>query len=179
MKRIWDQVAPPAMFTATGNLTLANSENFLNALDMLNWNVTTQEGILGNDISVSDSATAGAVVGGLIGSTTGTIVGAATAAAAAAVNNAVNGTHDGNFGFSGTSEIRANTLPGSNNKPIFGKDDFNKYNVVGWEDSESEIRVPAGFSPIRGGNVCYADTLPPFDITLTFNSCSEYCYEVA
>lgn len=147
MKRIWDQVAPPAMFTATGNLTLANSENFLNALDMLNWNVTTQEGIFGTETSA---------LGDLSNNT-------ATAAAVA-------GTHSGNFGFSGTSEIKANIFPGSNNKPVLGKDDFNKYSVVDWEDSDSEIRVPAGFSPIRGGNVCYADTLPPFDITLTFGN---------
>ena len=32
------------------------------------------------------------------------------------------------------------------------------------------INVPAGFTPIRGENVVYADTLPPFDITLTFAS---------
>ena len=32
------------------------------------------------------------------------------------------------------------------------------------------IFVPAGFAPIRGENVIYADTLPPFDITLTFAS---------
>ena len=30
--------------------------------------------------------------------------------------------------------------------------------------------MPAGFAPIRGENVIYADTLPPFDITLTFAS---------
>lgn len=142
MKRVWDKVAPPAMFTATGNLTLANSENFLTALDMLKWNVTTQEGIEGTN-------------NGLIGALLGT-------------NQ--KGTHNGNFGYSGDTKIDANTFPGSNNKPVLGKDEFNKYNVVDWEKSDNEIRVPAGFTPIRGGNVLYADTLPPFDITLTFGN---------
>lgn len=129
MKRVWDKISPPAMFTATGNITLSNSENFLNAIDMLKWNITTQEGISGSK-----------------------------------------GSHSGSFGFSGDSKIGANTFPGSNSKPVLGKDEFNKYNVVDWEDSESEIRVPAGFSPIRGANVVYSDMLPPFDITLTFGN---------
>ena len=130
LKRVWDKIAPPAMFTATGNLTLANSENFLNALDMLNWNVTTQEGITGS-----------------------------------------NGSHSGNFGYSGSTAIDANgTFAGSNGKPILGKDSFNQYNAVDFEESDDQIRVPAGFSPIRGSNVVYADTLPPFDITLTFGN---------
>jgi hypothetical protein len=42
--------------------------------------------------------------------------------------------------------------------------------VTGWTDSTTDIRVPAGFSPIRGQNFLYADTLPPFDITLTFGN---------
>lgn len=156
MKRVWDKIAPPAMFTATGNLTLANTENFLNALDMLKWNVTTQEGITGGENQ--------SVIGGFIN-------GGITGAINTIINNANNdGTHSGNFGFSGDSKIDANTFPGSNNKPVLGKDEFNKYNVVDWEQSDSEIRVPAGFSPIRGGNVLYADTLPPFDITLTFGN---------
>lgn len=142
MKRVWDQIAPPAMFTATGNLTLANTENFITALDMLKWNVTTQEGIEGKNDNL---------LGQFLGKTQ-------------------KGTHEGNYGFSGDSKIGANVFPGSNTKPVLGKDEFNKYNVVGWEDSNNDIRVPAGFSPIRGGNVLYADTLPPFDITLTFGN---------
>ena len=143
MKRVWDDIAPPAMFTATGNLTISKTENFLNALDMLKWNVTTREGIFGQE---GDAVYGGVNVGGQ------------------------KGTHTGNYGFSGTSEIEANTFPGSNGKPILGKDEFNKYNVVGWEESDDQIRVPAGFSPIRGNNVVYADTIPPFDITLTYGN---------
>lgn len=122
MKRIWDKIAPPAMFTAAGNVALSGSENFLNAVDMLKWNITAEE--------------------------------------------AIAQTHPGNFGYVGTSEITSTTnTPGSNNKP-----QITDNQVTGWTDSTTNIRVPAGFSPIRGQNVLYADTLPPFDITLTFGN---------
>lgn len=122
MKRVWDSIAPPAMFTAAGNLAEQGSENFLNALDMLRWNITAQE--------------------------------------------AIQETHPGDFGYVGTSAVTAaSNIPGSNNKPQFSGTD-----ITGWTNSTDQIRVPAGFSPIRGNNVLYADTLPPFDITLTFGN---------
>lgn len=122
MKRIWDKIAPAAMFTAAGNVALSGTENFLNAVDMLKWNITAEE--------------------------------------------AIAQTHPGNFGYIGTSEITATTnTPGSNNKP-----QITDNQVTGWTDSTTNIRVPAGFSPIRGQNILYVDTLPPFDITLTFGN---------
>ena len=122
MKRIWDKIAPAAMFTAAGNVAVSGSENFLNAVDMLKWNITAEE--------------------------------------------AISQSQPGNFGYTGTSEITASTnTPGSNNKPVMTDNQ-----VTGWTDSTTNIRVPAGFSPIRGGNILYADTLPPFDITLTFGN---------
>lgn len=128
MKRVWDKIAPPAMFTAAGNLALQGSENFISAIDMLKWNVTAQE----------------AIHSGIKGPG----------------GENINATHAGNFGYIGSSEIKANTFPGSNNKPVFGNSN-NKYEVTGWEQSTDEIRVPAGFTPIRGNNVLYADMLPP------------------
>lgn len=65
-----------------------------------------------------------------------------------------------------TNEISAQTSNGSNNSPNIGKDGF----VESWNEDGDKIFVPAGFAPIRGENVIYADTLPPFDITLTFAS---------
>lgn len=38
LKRNWDKIAPPAMFTAAANLTTGNNENFLDALDTVRWN---------------------------------------------------------------------------------------------------------------------------------------------
>lgn len=152
LKRVWDDIAPAAMFTATGNITLANTENFLNALDMLKWNVTTQEGILG--ASNTPGGTTGYVPEGHPGGS----------------GSSSQGSHPGGFGFSGTSSIDPNTTYGSNSKPILGSDDFNRYNVVGWEDSTDQIRVPAGFTPIRGQNVVYADVLPPLLLDI-FNKC--------
>lgn len=69
-----------------------------------------------------------------------------------------------------TNEISAQTASGSNNKPSFKENGFINQDPDAWTDSESTINVPAGFTPIRGGDVIYADTLPPFDITLTFAS---------
>jgi len=59
---------------------------------------------------------------------------------------------DGDVGFVDNSEIDAATAPASN--PA--------------EAGQADINVPAGFSTIRAENVLYADTLPPFDITMTF-----------
>ena len=61
-----------------------------------------------------------------------------------------------------TNPISAQQASGSNNS-------YNPDTGV-WTESNSQINVPAGFTPIRGGDVVYADTLPPFDITLTFAS---------
>lgn len=65
-----------------------------------------------------------------------------------------------------TNEIDAQSAPGSDNSPNIGADGF----VESWNNDGNKIFVPAGFAPIRGENVIYADTLPPFDVTLTFAS---------
>lgn len=123
MQRVWDKLAPPAMFTPAGNLALAGNENFLEALDMIKWNKKAQ--------------------------------------------NAIAESHPGDFGYSGTSAIISkNNYPGSNNTPQFSQNG----EITGWTDSTTDIRVPAGFSPIRGQNIVYSDTLPPFDATLTFGN---------
>ena len=64
-------------------------------------------------------------------------------------------------------EIGAQSAPGSNNTPY---DDNSDGFVDRWGTDGDKIYVPAGFAPIRGENVIYADTLPPFDVTLTFAS---------
>lgn len=68
------------------------------------------------------------------------------------------------YGYSGKSTISANTAVGSNGAPVLGEDG---YFVESWQQGET-INVPTGFEPIRGGSVLYADTVPPFDVTLTF-----------
>ncbi len=65
-----------------------------------------------------------------------------------------------------TNEISAQSAPGSNNTPNIDANGFVESGGKDWD----KIFVPAGFSPIRGENVIYADTLPPFDVTLTFAS---------
>lgn len=116
LQHVWDKVAPPAMYTPAGNIAKSKSESFLDAIDLLKWNIKT-----------------GA--------------------------NLQNG-----FGFAGTSEITANVAHGSDGSQVIGKDG---YFVESFNTAEN-IYVPAGFEPIRGDNVIYADTLPPFDVTMTF-----------
>ena len=133
LKSVWDQIAPPAMFTASANNALAASEDFTKALDMINWNKT-----------VTDSQQED---------------------------------RDG-YGFSyggdyTTSSIDARQTDGSNNAP--STRDVRTISLQDpsiWNNGSKgdKINVPAGFAPIRGENVAYADTLPPFDVTLTFAS---------
>lgn len=69
-----------------------------------------------------------------------------------------------------TNTINAQQARGSNNRPSFKANGFVNQNPDAWTPSDNYINVPAGFTPIRGSDVIYADTLPPFDITLTFAS---------
>ena len=66
-----------------------------------------------------------------------------------------------------TESIQAQQMRGSNNSPVDAENDGY---IENWNQDGDTIFVPAGFAPIRGENVIYADTLPPFDITLTFAS---------
>lgn len=93
---------------------------------------------------------------------------------AAALSSAQNKANRTGYGFTygtnagaSTNSIDAQVEKGSNNTPIIGVDGY----VEKWDsDSGDDIYIPAGFSPIRGENIIYADTLPPFDVTLTFAS---------
>ena len=93
----------------------------------------------------------------------------------AAMSAAQNQANRAGYGFSyGTnagsytnSSIDAQVMKGSNNTPVLDAD--GRF-VESWGKDGDDIYVPAGFAPIRGENVIYADTLPPFDITLTFAS---------
>lgn len=146
LQTVWKDIAPSAMFTAAANNVLSNSEDFTNALDMIKWNATVS--------NVANGASDG--VGGVSGD-----------------YDIVDGDRAG-FGFSFGStagnymnEISASSAKGSNNSPIIN--DQTGF-VEGWNNDGDDIFIPAGFAPIRGQNVIYADTLPPFDITLTFAS---------
>lgn len=145
LQSVWDQIAPKAMFTASANLLKSTSEDFQNALDMVKWN---------NKVSESALAEAGQTQG------LGTVI------------SVDNGTRAG-YGFSYdrniseySSKIGAQRMEGSDGGPrVIGEDGL----VKEWNKG-GEVYVPAGFSPIRGENIVYADTLPPFDVTLTFAS---------
>lgn len=69
-----------------------------------------------------------------------------------------------------TNGISAQQANGSNNSPNFRTVGSDKIMEPRWNNDGTPIYVPAGFAPIRGENVIYADTLPPFDVTLTFAS---------
>ena len=156
LQTVWQDIAPSAMFTAAANNVLSRSEDFTNAMDMIKWNnviTNTANGTTdaNNPIyelnGVSNNDRAGY---GFSFSNTATSQGTARAGA-----------------YSNT--ISAQTARGSNNKPTIDANGFVDHN--GWDNNSADtINVPAGFAPIRGQNVIYADTLPPFDVTLTFGS---------
>lgn len=141
LQRVWQHIAPSAMFTAAANNKLALNEDFTNALDIIRWNETVSN--LQNGIS--DDNQTGVTLDGRDG------------------YGFSYGSTAGNY----TNPIQAQTANGSNNSPAeFASDGL----VDGWNQDGDKINVPAGFAPIRGENIIYADTLPPFDVTLTFAS---------
>jgi len=151
LQRVWNEIAPSAMFTAAANNKLALNEDFRNALDIIKWNETVS-----------------AVQNGTYKSNN-------TGEAHDSLADISNNDRDGygfSFGSTGAGEftnaISAQTAKGSNNSPLsYASDGL----VSEWDaNTGDEIYVPAGFAPIRGENIVYADTLPPFDITLTFAS---------
>lgn len=156
LQTVWQDIAPSAMFTAAANNVLSRSEDFTNAMDMIKWNQTVTYTANGqtddnnpiyelNGVSTNDRAGYGF---SFSGSATSQGTGRANA-----YSNA----------------IAAQTAKGSNNKPTIDENGF--VDQKAWDNNEADtINVPAGFAPIRGQNVIYADTLPPFDITLTFGS---------
>lgn len=141
LQSVWNDIAPSAMFTAAANNKRANSEDFTNALDMIKWNQTVSN--LQN--GVSDDNKTGVSLDDRAG-----------------YGFSFGSTISGDY----TNAINAQVANGSNNTPSIDEDGF----VDGWANDGDKIYVPAGFSPIRGENVIYADTLPPFDVTLTFAS---------
>ena len=141
LQSVWNDIAPSAMFTAAANNKRANSEDFTNALDMIKWNQTVSNIQNG----VSDDNNAGVSLDDRAG-----------------YGFSFGSTTSGDY----TNAINAQVANGSNNTPSIDEDGF----VDGWANDGDKIYVPAGFSPIRCENVIYADTLPPFDVTLTFAS---------
>ena len=156
LQTVWQDIAPSAMFTAAANNVLSRSEDFTNAMDMIKWNQTvsyTANGLTdsGNKLYEKNGVTTNDRAGyGFSFSSTATSQGTGRAGA-------------------NSNEIYAQTAKGSNNKPTIDSNGFVDQDA--WDlDAADTINVPAGFAPIRGENVIYADTLPPFDITLTFGS---------
>lgn len=156
LQTVWQDIAPSAMFTAAANNVLSRSEDFTNAMDMIKWNATVSQTANGqrdknnpifemNGVSTNDRAGYGF-----------------------SFSNTATSQGTGRAG-SYSNSINAQTAKGSNNKPTIDENGFVDQNA--WDNNEaSTINVPAGFAPIRGQNIIYADTLPPFDVTLTFGS---------
>lgn len=158
LQTVWQDIAPSAMFTAAANNVLSRSEDFTNAMDMIKWNQTVSYTANGqtdannpiyalNGVSKNDRAGYGF-----------------------SFSNTATSQGTGRAG-SYSNTISAQTAKGSNNKPTIDSNGFVDQRLGAWDNNAADtINVPAGFAPIRGQNVIYADTLPPFDITLTFGS---------
>lgn len=156
LQTVWKDIAPSAMFTAAANNVIARSEDFTNAMDMIRWNQTVSQTANGqtdknNPLYEQNGVSTNGRSGyGFSFSNTASSEGTAKAGAY-------------------SNSISAQTAKGSNNAPTIDSNGF--VDPHGWDnDAADNINVPAGFAPIRGQNVIYADTLPPFDITLTFGS---------
>lgn len=141
LQSVWQDIAPSAMWTAAANRKLALNEDFSNALDMIKWNQYETAAQQGEVKDLYEVDQNRAGFGFSYGS---------------------------NFAGSYTNAIDAQVARGSNNKvKTWAEDGL----ADTWDESAGDlVYVPAGFAPIRGENVIYADTLPPFDITLTFAS---------
>lgn len=154
LQTVWNDLAPAAMFTAAGNNKKAMSEDFSRALDMIKWNATTSYAQNGttNDATLDTDA---------IDNDTRYITNQNREGYGFSFGSTASGDY--------TNSIDAQVAPGSNGSPTLGSDGF----VDNWSKADQDatpINVPAGFSPIRGENIIYCDTLPPFDVTLTFGS---------
>ena len=156
LQTVWKDIAPSAMFTAAANNVLARSEDFTNAMDMIKWNQTvsyTANGLTDENnpiFALNGVSTSGRNGYGFSFSKTATSAGTGRA---------------GSY----SNTIQAQQARGSNNTPtIDSTTGFVKQNS--WTNDGDLVNVPAGFAPIRGQNIIYADTLPPFDVTLTFGS---------
>lgn len=141
LQQVWDQIAPAAMFTAAANNKLAMNEDFTDALDIIKWNTRVAEAALDESEASGGASRAG------YGFSYGSL-----------------------YTADYTNGITAQVQRGSNNTPRKRRVGSDEILEPRWNDDGTEIYVPAGFAPIRGDNVIYADTLPPFDITLTFAS---------
>lgn len=130
LQHVWGDIAPPAMFTAKGNIAVRNSENFLDALDMIRWNKAGSDTL---DQYYKSS-----------------------------------GDNNLGFGYVGSGALTPQKHEGSNGRPTKFDNEY-EYFVEQWGDGD-QVHVPPGFGTIKGENVQYADTMPPFDVTMTFGN---------
>lgn len=160
----WKLISPEAMFTAKGNLITQNNEDFTNALELLQWNRVAATG----NNKLEDKEVAWSTKGSdVVKDKYGNIL--------------MNGQ-----GARGSGEDENNGNNKDNPKPEKWENDYTKTGYSGayvgdgssWDvdaatgDSSnlkgSKIRIPPGFGVINNTNICYADMLPPLDITMTF-----------
>lgn len=159
----WKLISPEAMFTAKGNLITQNNEDFTNALELLQWNrvaATGKKGIQketnkkdknGNPIYEYDEED---------WSTKGSDV----------VKDKYGKTLMNGEGARGDDWKNDYTKTGYSGAYVGDGDNWSVDAATG--DSSnlkgSKIRIPPGFGVINNTNICYADMLPPLDITMTF-----------
>lgn len=99
------KTSEPTMFSTADSLAITEDENFINAVEMLKWNVTAQDAVILN-------------------------------------------------------------------RNIENK---NRYNKSDSSFNDEATQMPSGFSPIRDSSIVYLDSLPPFDITMTFGNEQGQC----
>lgn len=174
----WKLISPEAMFTAKGNLITQNNEDFTNALELLQWNRVAATGKIGNkkDKEGKDELDKNGNPKKEDWSTKGSD----------AVKDKYGNILMNGQGARGSGEDENNGNNKDNPKPEKWENDYTKTGYSGayvgdgdnWSVGAatgnssnlkgSKIRIPPGFGVINNTNICYADMLPPLDITMTF-----------
>lgn len=158
----WKLISPEAMFTAKGNLITQNNEDFTNALELLQWNRVAATGKIGNKKDKEGKD----------------------------VLDENGNPKKEDWSTKGSDEVKdkyGNIL--MNGDDARGGEWENDYTKTGYSGAYagdgdnwsvdaatgissnlkgSKIRIPPGFGVINNTNICYADMLPPLDITMTF-----------
>lgn len=163
----WKLISPEAMFTAKGNLITQNNEDFTNALELLQWNRVAATG--NNKLNNEEKAwsTKGSDV---VKDKYGNILmnGQGARGSGEDENNKDNSEPE-KWGNDYTKTGYSGAYIGKT-----GEDKDNPWVVTAATGDSSDlekgkkIRIPPGFGVINNTNICYADMLPPLDITMTF-----------
>lgn len=186
MKKNWSLIAPPAMYTAAGNIAIAKTENFGAMLDVVRWNAAAQSTYTAG-IKYKPEEAPGVIKGttkpdgwGLAVGYDGTTSYIYEKSKYTATPQNYDKIVDEKIVKVSWDELTSQTADtygfvDAKNGAAFGVSGtgaINKLNDFagnpGPGNTATTIKIPPGFKSMTAENIQYVDQLPPFDITLTF-----------